>query len=67
MTLRLLYTSSLTGLLTVNHYKPGRTSYKRVFAEILQKKLYHNAILVGTSEKEAKPAHLIMHPIIAFH
>ncbi|KRZ90091.1 hypothetical protein T08_8725 [Trichinella sp. T8] len=38
----------------INHYKPGRTVYERVFAEILQNNLRDNVIFAGAMEDEIK-------------
>ncbi|KRZ82383.1 hypothetical protein T08_2434 [Trichinella sp. T8] len=38
----------------INHYKPSRTVYERVFAEILHKKLRDDVILVGATGDEIK-------------
>ncbi|KRZ84515.1 hypothetical protein T08_15185 [Trichinella sp. T8] len=50
-----------------NHYKPGRTLYERVFAEILHKKLSDDVILVGARGNENNHALLIMWNVIPFY
>ncbi|KRZ78984.1 hypothetical protein T08_1666 [Trichinella sp. T8] len=46
----------------INHYKPSRTVYERVFAEILHKKLRDDVILAGATGDEIKQENYDLFP-----